>query len=204
MVRLSKVITLGLAITMFPAALMATIHDVAISGLDFNPTSLTVAPGDTVRWTNQDLVAHTATSDNGVWDSGILLQGQSFMRAFQPPGPYPYHCTVHLFMTGTILVSGQTPAEDEPLTPGQFKLDPNFPNPFNSSTEISFQLGREGYTRLEIFDTVGRKMETLVDGRLGAGKHSVSWAAGNRPSGIYFYRLAFGGQSKMSRMTLLK
>ncbi|OGC96131.1 MAG: hypothetical protein A2W25_12555 [candidate division Zixibacteria bacterium RBG_16_53_22] len=204
MTRLTKVIIWGLAIASLPATLMAAIHDVTISGLAFNPAGLTVAPGDTVRWTNQDLVAHSATSDSGIWDSGTILRGQSYMRAFQPPGPYPYHCEFHLLMTGTILISSQNSTDNGAPTPDQFRLDQNFPNPFNSGTEIGFQLSSDGYTRLEIFDTVGKIVQTLIDSRFDAGKHSVIWDAGDRPSGIYFYRLTFGEQAKTGRMALLK
>jgi hypothetical protein len=188
----------------FPAYVMAEIHDVIISDFSFNPGSLTVAAGDTVRWTNQDAIAHTSTSDNGLWNSGPLAQSESFMRAFTAPGTYPYHCILHPFMTGTINVGAQSPVDEDPLTPGQFRLEPNFPNPFNAATNINFELGGEGHALLEIYDTVGRKLETLVDGRLSAGRHSVAWDAGHRPSGIYFYRLAFEGQAQMGRMTLLK
>jgi plastocyanin len=49
-------------------------------------------------------VAHTATSDTGVWDSGTLATGQSYSHTFDQPGTYTYHCTIHPFMKGTIVV----------------------------------------------------------------------------------------------------
>ena len=67
---------------------------------------LTVAVGTTVTWTNNDSIAHTATSDTGVWDSGILSPAQSFSFTFAQAGTYPYHCAIHgvASMSGTIVV----------------------------------------------------------------------------------------------------
>jgi plastocyanin len=85
-----------------------------IQALDdrFNPNSLTIAVGDTVRWTNSGARAHTATSGtngspDGKWDSGNLNPGQSFSHVFTAKGTYPYYCTYHYAfgMTGTITVN---------------------------------------------------------------------------------------------------
>jgi len=67
---------------------------------------LVVAVGTPVTWTNTDAIAHTSTSDTGVWDSGILSPGQSFTFTFAQAGTYPYHCAIHgaASMSGTIVV----------------------------------------------------------------------------------------------------
>jgi plastocyanin len=187
-----------------PALAAATIRDVTISNLRFSPASVTITLGDTIRWTNMDVLAHTSTSDSGLWDSGPLAQNDTFMRAFPTAGTFPYHCILHPLMTATIVAGTQSSIDEEPLTPDQFRLEPNFPNPFNSGTKIAFVLGSDGAARLEIYDAVGRKVETLMDGSLGAGRHAIAWEAGNRPSGLYFYHLTFGGQLQTGRMTLLK
>jgi plastocyanin len=70
-----------------------------------SPSSLTVSVGDTVTWTNHDGVAHTSTSNTGVWNSGSLSNGQSFSFIFSTVGSFPYHCTIHPSMTGTITVT---------------------------------------------------------------------------------------------------
>lgn len=80
-------------------------NEVTISNYSFGPTTLTVKVGTTVKWTNQDTVAHTVTSDGGVFDSGNLPQGQSFSYTFATVGTFPYHCTYHAMMTGTIVVT---------------------------------------------------------------------------------------------------
>lgn len=77
---------------------------ITIQNFAFSPATITIPAGTTVTWTNQDTVAHTATSDTGAWDSGTLATGQSYSHTFDTPGTYPYHCTIHPFMKATIIV----------------------------------------------------------------------------------------------------
>lgn len=77
---------------------------VSIKGFAFVPKSLTVVAGTTVTWTNNDAVNHTATSDAGVWDSGVILPGKSYSYTFKTTGMFPYHCKIHKSMKGTVLV----------------------------------------------------------------------------------------------------
>lgn len=85
----------------------------------------------------------------------------------------------------------------------------NRPNPFNPRTEIAFELEREGQATLRVFDVAGRLVRTLIDARLPAGRHEVTWdGRGDRgekaASGAYFYRLRASGFEKTKRMLLLK
>jgi plastocyanin len=77
---------------------------VNISNYTFSPASLTVAKGTTVKWTNNDQVVHTVTDDNGKFDSGNLPYGQSYSRTFSDTGTFHYHCSIHTYMKGTIIV----------------------------------------------------------------------------------------------------
>jgi amicyanin len=88
----------------------AATHAVAIADFAFSPPMLTVTAGDTVTWTNEDAVAHTATSTAGAFDSGDLAQGASFSFTFTTPGTYTYLCTPHPDMTGQIVVVAAAPA----------------------------------------------------------------------------------------------
>ncbi len=63
-----------------------------------------VRTGTTVTWTNQDSVPHSVTFKNGMKDSGLLYQGQSFSYTFNTPGAYQYYCTVHPNMVATVTV----------------------------------------------------------------------------------------------------
>ena len=74
---------------------------------------MTVPVGTTVTWTNMDAVAHTTTSDTGAWDSGTLTPGASFQHTFTSPGTFTYHCMIHPYMHGTIVVQS---AGTQPVT----------------------------------------------------------------------------------------
>ena len=81
--------------------------EVSIQSFSFGPDEITVAAGTTVTWVNdEDAVPHTATSEDGVWDSGTLQPGDSFSFTFDVPGTYPYFCAIHPSMTATIVVEG--------------------------------------------------------------------------------------------------
>ncbi|HEX2173838.1 MAG TPA: cupredoxin domain-containing protein, partial [Dehalococcoidia bacterium] len=77
---------------------------VEIKDYAFNPPTLTVPAGSTVTWTNVDAVPHTATAQDGSFDSGNLNPGQSFAFTFPTPGSHPYVCQYHAGMQGTIVV----------------------------------------------------------------------------------------------------
>jgi plastocyanin len=70
----------------------------------FTPASLTVQAGTTVTFINDDDDAHTVTADDGSWDSDGLNQTESWKHTFTKAGKVTYHCTVHPFMHGTIVV----------------------------------------------------------------------------------------------------
>lgn len=93
--------------------------------------------------------------------------------------------------------------DDAPIPQG-FSLAQNYPNPFNAMTTIRFDLATPGPVRLETFDLLGRKVATLVDGRLDAGSHTIIWDCGNLTSGIYFYKLSVGDNSAVKKLMLLK
>jgi len=90
---------------------------------------------------------------------------------------------------------------DIPLT---FELRQNYPNPFNPSTQIQFSLPEPGLVKLKIFDVLGRLVRTLVDGPMQAGRQSVTFDAGNLPSGMYLYRLETQTDVSVRKMMLIK
>jgi plastocyanin len=78
----------------------ATMHDDA-----FSPNPITIVPGSTVTWTNEDDKAHTVTADDGSWGSSTLDQGGTYSHVFTSPGSYTYHCVFHHHMRGTVVVT---------------------------------------------------------------------------------------------------
>lgn len=97
-----------------------------------------------------------------------------------------------------------TGVDDDGALPVEFSLKQNYPNPFNASTTVKFSLPEAGDVTIEIFDILGRHIETLVSGNQPAGEHSVIWNADNQPSGVYFYRINSGSFTDQKSCLLLK
>jgi len=94
--------------------------------------------------------------------------------------------------------------DDESALPRKAALSQNFPNPFNTATTIQYNLPSPARLTIEIFDILGRKIETLIDEHQTAGRHSIVWNGKNNSSGIYFYRIQAGDYSETKKMVLLR
>jgi plastocyanin len=79
-------------------------NSVSIANMSFAPATITVSPGTTVTWTNNDNMTHTVTADDNSFDSGNLTSGSNYSRTFSVAGTYPYHCTIHPNMTAKVVV----------------------------------------------------------------------------------------------------
>ena len=76
----------------------------SIQNLAFQPARIVVSPGTRIVWTNLDGFAHTVTSDKGIWSSSDVESRSQFARVFSTTGAFPYHCSIHPFMHGTVTV----------------------------------------------------------------------------------------------------
>ena len=93
--------------------------------------------------------------------------------------------------------------------PEEFALNTNYPNPFNPTTTISFDVPEASDVRLEVYDMMGRRVATLLNGQLNAGRYEASWNArtdAGTPvaSGVYLYRMQAGSFEAVRRMVLMK
>ncbi|RPH99398.1 MAG: T9SS C-terminal target domain-containing protein, partial [Calditrichaeota bacterium] len=100
-------------------------------------------------------------------------------------------------------------AAKETALPESFSLLQNFPNPFNPTTEIQYDLPRPEHVKIDVFDIRGRWVTTLVDMQMPAGRFKVIWNATDElnlrvPTGLYFYRMTAGSFVEIRRMVLLK
>lgn len=89
-------------------------------------------------------------------------------------------------------------------TPLEFSLGQNFPNPFNPSTTIRYEIPRTSHVTLNVFNMLGEEVATLVDDERTAGTYVATFDGSNLPSGTYFYRLQAGGALQVKKLTLLK
>lgn len=78
---------------------------VDIINFAFLPHLIKIAPGETVTWTNRSDANHTVTSNEGLFESGVLAPGATFSHTFTNTGVFPYHCSIHSSMRGQIVVS---------------------------------------------------------------------------------------------------
>ena len=87
-----------------PSAPVATNQVDLPRSYKFAPEDIVVPAGTTVTWTNNDFVDHTTTSDGTGWNSGVVAPGGKFSVTFRSAGSFPYHCTIHPGMVGTVVV----------------------------------------------------------------------------------------------------
>jgi len=105
---------------------------------------------------------------------------------------------------------GESPVPDgDPSLPSAFRVQQNFPNPFNPSTTLRFELSEPNHTTVAIFDVAGHRVRTLVNEHLPASSHRVTWAGRDDngrhvAAGVYFYMVASGDNRSVGRMALVK
>jgi hypothetical protein len=102
----------------------------------------------------------------------------------------------HTFTTDVNDVPGSVPTA--------YALDQNFPNPFNPSTKINYSLPVEGFVTLDVYNSIGQKVATLVNETKTAGNYTVNFDASDLTSGIYFYKINAGSFTETKKMILLK
>jgi hypothetical protein len=93
---------------------------------------------------------------------------------------------------------------DAETIPSRFSLNQNNPNPFNPSTVISYNIPSASKVTLDVYDVLGRHIQSLIDDYQEQGSHSIVFNASNLSSGVYFYRLSAGSYTATKRMVLIK
>ena len=101
------------------------------------------------------------------------------------------------------ITTGAVESTETP-SPKKFRISQNFPNPFNATTTIQYSLSEPSQVTLDIYDILGRKIQTLINIEQSAGYHQAIWNAGEYSSGIYLFRIEAGAFSKAKKMILLK
>ncbi len=104
----------------------------------------------------------------------------------------------------TLSVHGTSVATDEHILPEKFILHSAYPNPFNPSTLISFDLPNANMVSLDIFDIAGKQVASLTNGYMIPGTHQISWNPGNISSGIYLVSMVVGNETFNQKITFIK
>ncbi|HEX3466891.1 MAG TPA: cupredoxin family copper-binding protein [Candidatus Elarobacter sp.] len=98
------VVIVAQASTPAPSPMPSPVSTIHIKNFAYNPASVTIPAGSTVRWVEDDEVPHTVTAADGSFDSGNLSQHQSWTHTFTTPGTYDYYCAYHTYMKGKIVI----------------------------------------------------------------------------------------------------
>jgi len=102
-------------------------------------------------------------------------------------------------------IAGTSGIEDAaPNISKRYQLYNNYPNPFNPTTTISFDLPVKSFVTLKVFDILGREVAAIISEQLPAGTHIRKWDAGNLPSGVYFYRIHAGAFTQTKKLVILR
>jgi len=151
--------------------------------------------------------------DGSYTQSPVILPGKGYWVKASQQGKLIFTTTGLSTVAARIRIhdTGELPPEPPEMedhisgsVPRQFDLFQNSPNPFNPSTEITYTLPVRSRVRLVVYDLLGRRVSTLIDGEENPGVHSLRWKSGAVPSGVYFYRLLAGGYAKTMKMVVLR
>ncbi len=153
---------------------------------------------DTINMNNVKYIRYvTANDTTGFVDASVVLGAK-----------YSYAVTtmdkLHNESDAATITLTVTSVQEFAQAPEQFRLEQNFPNPFNPNTTIRFTLPRANFTSVKIYDLLGREVVTIVDTVLDAGRHSFEFNGANLASGVYIYRLIYGDYGEMKKMILQK
>lgn len=179
--------------------------EVEIEDFAYFPSTVTIMTGDTVEWKNRDGVAHTSTSGkngtpDGMWDSGLLFQNQSFLYVFTEEGSFDYYCKPHTWMTGIVNVEPVPDTiPDDTIPTGIIEDNPQLlPALDINPSVIRFYIPVSSTVSIEVFDLLGTQTDVLASGPFPAGSHEIT-----RPQlqpGIYFVRLRWGDYAVTRKM----
>jgi hypothetical protein len=183
----------------------AQYRDFAVNKNDPTADSLVIAASASAPWTGQYIIRKgNGHATLNAASAGVIVKvlghfgPHQMVMSFTMSGAFAANGVVVMTKTSEtgIGLEGGAPA------PAAFVLDPNYPNPFNPVTSISFSLPQAGQVRLTVFDLLGRAVAVLADGEAGSGVHRVAFNGAGLPSGVYFYRLESAGRVIARKMVL--
>jgi len=171
----------------------------------------------TMTWDVSSLPGHVSLTltDNVTGTAVNLTEESEITFSTEAKGSFPAYGSggVNIYpqvgesrFTLTVAYSALTSNDEPANVPGSFALHPAYPNPFNPSTTISFDIpdATDRNTSLYIYDVTGKLVETLINISLPAGSHTITWNPQNLASGLYIVQLKFENQTFNQKLTFLK
>ena len=171
------------------------------------PTNLEVSPWYDINWIGWKLVSwDLSLGQTGTWLGNEILEPPFVFDSFQftyVPGNESTG-TYYLDDLRTATFGPTDVLQENDLIPTNFILEPNYPNPFNPTTQIKFSIPKTANVKLIITDILGREVTMLVNDNLSSGNYSVNFDAKSISSGIYFYTLITDNFKQSRKMILMK
>jgi hypothetical protein len=191
----------------------------ATAAITIDSLALSYASDDGVAAGNINLRVAYSTDNRATWKA--VTQTTPFVTALgtdpstvggdviNPAIPLAEGETIYVALarvsgTSENTLTGGTDVEKEEGIPTSYNLSQNYPNPFNPTTNINFAIPVSGNVTLDVYNSLGQKIETLVNGYMNTGSYKVSFDAGNYSSGIYFYQIKSNSFSQTRKMLLVK
>jgi photosystem II stability/assembly factor-like uncharacterized protein len=163
---------------------LVAVNDQLIAGTDDNGAYLSVDNG--VTWTS---FSSGMPADTRIWS--LAVSSDSIFAG----------TSSGIWVTGS---PTEVKVEREISVPLTFTLKQNYPNPFNPATTISFEIPKQTFIELSVYDIKGEKIQTIIKGNYGAGNYSINFDASLLSSGVYFYQLKYSQGIITNKMLLLK
>lgn len=149
-------------------------------------------------WTTNSIVASTSASNRTIHQHQDLTSGSGCIDiltgSVQSNRP-------NISLNATILTNNKNISTN---LPSEYALYQNYPNPFNPETKIKFDIPKNGFTTLKVYNMLGQEIMNLVNEYKNAGSYLIDFNAGNLPSGTYFYKLISGNYSEIRKMVVIK
>ena len=153
--------------------------------------------GDSLSSNNFSAI-DTATANDTIYIDNSVVDSSTYTYAV-----YAFNIDTVSTSSNQTEVSKSTSVKNNQLV-SEFRLYQNFPNPFNPTTQISYEIPHAGFVKMEIFNILGEKISTLINQYETAGKHNITFDASNLSSGIYIYQLRSANSIAEKKLTLLK
>ena len=214
-VNANRSITLkeGLDLSQFSQATLSlwTMYDFAINDKDFGQVEASSDSGETWMPLGLPIDGAAATFYNaqfsldeftGPGNENVLLRFR-LVSNDNKAGPGWFIDDISILPVRTNI------AKQEAELPLEFRLEDNYPNPFNNGTTIRFALQRDATVNITVYNTLGQKIKTLTDQMMTAGVHTLIWDGSNNddapaPSGLYFCKMVAGDYAAVKKLTLTK